>query len=109
MAGTSQLRVVAATGGVLAVVGVMAFALQGFAPTAAEPVGSAAVAGAQVADVPPAAVEDGVYPGAAAILEEHNVRVIAGDGHILFADCALPPVGNVGVMKVRTTEEIGPD
>jgi hypothetical protein len=110
MAGTSRLRVLAATGGVLAVVGMTAFAVQGLGPAAAaDPAGSMAAAAPQAADAPPAAVEDGVYPGAAAILAEHNVRVIAGDGHILYADCALPPVGNVGVMKVRTTEEIGPD
>ncbi|WP_186315878.1 FG-GAP-like repeat-containing protein [Catellatospora sichuanensis] len=61
---------------------------------------------------PPAAslVEDGAYPGAAAILATQNVRLLAGDGHIIIADCATPPSGGFGVLKVYTTDEtIGAD
>ncbi|MFY1668879.1 hypothetical protein ACN27G_02810 [Plantactinospora sp. WMMB334] len=54
-------------------------------------------------------VEHFGYPDAAAILASLNVRLVSGDGHILLADCATPPVGNVGVVKVWTTEQIGPD
>jgi hypothetical protein len=49
------------------------------------------------------------YPGAADILERLQVRLISGDGHILLADCDTPPVDNVGVIQVWTTEPIGPD
>jgi hypothetical protein len=48
------------------------------------------------------------HPGAAEILQQHGVTLLAGDGHVLFADCATPPDGDMGVVRVRTTEEIGP-
>ena len=54
-------------------------------------------------------VEDFAYPGAAAILASLNVRLISGDGHIVLADCATPPVDNVSVIKVWTTEQVGSD
>lgn len=54
-------------------------------------------------------VEDFSYPGAAAILSDFNVKLISGDGHILFADCATTPVDNIGVIKVWTTEQVGAD
>jgi hypothetical protein len=53
-------------------------------------------------------VEDFGYPGAADILASLHVRLISGDGHIVLADCATPPVNNIGVIKVWTTEQIGP-
>src|SRR3954451_12363058 len=53
-------------------------------------------------------VEDGSYPDAAAIEGAQHIKLISGDGHILFADCATPPVNDIGVLKVRTTEQIGP-
>ncbi|MDP9791508.1 hypothetical protein J2S43_000020 [Catenuloplanes nepalensis] len=59
-------------------------------------------------DPQPSVVEMGAYPGAAAILEQFSIRLLRGDGHIVWADCATPPVDNVGVIKVRTTEPIGP-
>jgi hypothetical protein len=77
--------------------------------------GVAAAAGAlgRGGDLPPdepdSIVEDYRYPNAEEILATHNVKLVAGDGHILFADCASPVVDNIGVIKVRTTEEIGPD
>jgi Trypsin len=58
-------------------------------------------------DASVAIVEDFSYPGAAAILASLNVRLISGDGHILLADCATPPVEGVGVIKVWTTEQVG--
>lgn len=61
-------------------------------------------------DEPPSIVEDFSYPGAAEILAEQKVKLISGDGHILIADCATPPVNNIGLLKVYTTDEtIGAD
>lgn len=58
----------------------------------------------------PSLVDDGAYPGAAQILTEQNVQLIAGDGHVVLADCATPPVGDIGLLKVYTTDEtIGAD
>jgi len=54
-------------------------------------------------------VERFSYPGAEAIFESMNVRLISGDGHILLADCDTTPVNQVGVISVHTTEQIGPD
>ncbi|WP_246159069.1 LamG-like jellyroll fold domain-containing protein [Catellatospora sichuanensis] len=55
----------------------------------------------------PSLVDDGVYPypDAAAILAEQNVELISGDGHIVLADCTTPPVGDIGLVKVYTTDE----
>lgn len=52
-------------------------------------------------------MEDFKYPGAAAILAEQNVELISGDGHIMLADCDTPVTGDVGLIKVWTTEPIG--
>ncbi|WP_345570272.1 FG-GAP-like repeat-containing protein [Nonomuraea rosea] len=60
----------------------------------------------------PSLVDNGVhpYPGAAEILAAQNVRLISGDGHILLADCATPAQGDIGLLKVWTTDEaIGAD
>jgi hypothetical protein len=54
-------------------------------------------------------VEDFAYPQAAQILAQYNVRLVSGDGGILFADCATPPTGDIGLIKVYSTEEIGAD
>ncbi len=58
-------------------------------------------------DTPPSLVEDYAYPGAAAILANYNVTLISGDGHIIFADCATPPVENVSVIQVRSSANVG--
>ncbi|SFW90513.1 hypothetical protein [Amycolatopsis australiensis] len=58
-------------------------------------------------DTQPSLVEDYSYPGAAAIQAQYHVTLISGDGHIVFADCATPPVDNVSVMQVRSTEDVG--
>ncbi|WP_238432650.1 hypothetical protein [Micromonospora tarensis] len=52
-------------------------------------------------------VEDYTYPGAAGILASYKVELIAGDGHIVWADCSTPPTGDIGLIKVYTTELIG--
>ncbi|GAA4952108.1 hypothetical protein GCM10023334_066980 [Nonomuraea thailandensis] len=70
-----------------------------------------AAAGASAISLP-SLVDNGVYPypGAAEILEAQNVRLISGDGHILLADCATPVQGDIGLLKIRTTDEaIGAD
>ena len=41
-------------------------------------------AAAKADDGPSSLVEDFSYPGAAAILAEHQLKLFAGDGHILF-------------------------
>ncbi|WP_246159210.1 FG-GAP-like repeat-containing protein [Catellatospora sichuanensis] len=68
----------------------------GSAPAAADPIAL------------PSLVDDGVYPypDAAAILAAQNVRLISGDGHIVLADCATPPQGDIGLLKVWTTDEM---
>lgn len=61
-------------------------------------------AAADAADGPGSTVEDYSYPDAAAILASKNVKLIAGDGHLLIADCATAPVDNVSTIKVRTSD-----
>ncbi|MGW4401523.1 hypothetical protein ACWEHA_40020 [Amycolatopsis nivea] len=39
-------------------------------------------------DAPPPIVEDFDYPGADQIYAQYHIRLLKGDGHILFADCA---------------------
>ncbi|BCY13430.1 hypothetical protein [Actinoplanes sp. L3-i22] len=81
---------------VLAVLGATAIA----AKAATTPVTAAADA-----DVPPSAVEDFTYPGAATILAQKNIKLISGDGNILLVDCTTPADGDIGLLKVWTTEE----
>jgi hypothetical protein len=68
-------------------------------------------AAAEAADeAPQPLVEDFRYPGADAILAQQNVKLISGDGHIVIADCATPVEGDLGLLKVQTTDEtIGSD
>lgn len=55
-------------------------------------------------------VEDYAYPNAAEILATQNVKLISGDGHIVLVDCTTPPAGDIGLLKVYTTDEaIGAD
>jgi hypothetical protein len=39
-------------------------------------------------DVPPPIVEEYDYPGADQIYAQYQIRLLKGDGHILFTDCA---------------------
>lgn len=65
---------------------------------------------ATAADPPPsdpgAIVEDYSYPDAAKILQQQHVTLLSGDGHILLADCATPPTGDIGLINVWTTEPL---
>lgn len=61
---------------------------------------------AEVADTPQRTVEDFLYPDAERILAERNVRLISGDGHIVFVDCSTPTVGDIGLLEVWTTERV---
>ncbi|MFJ7219413.1 FG-GAP-like repeat-containing protein [Amycolatopsis sp. NPDC098790] len=70
-------------------------------------IGAAAPAMADVAptDLQTAPVEDFAYPGAADILANYGVTLISGDGHLIFADCTTAPEGNLGLIRVRTTDD----
>ena len=97
----TALGAAAATAAVVAVVGLAGIAF-GTGP------------GLTAADVPTQAngasiVEDGTYPDAAGIEAAQHITLISGDGHIVLADCATAPVNDVSVMKVWTTDQIGPD
>ncbi|WP_409493907.1 hypothetical protein [Amycolatopsis sp. cmx-11-12] len=60
-----------------------------------------------VTDAQTSLVENFAYPGADEIFTTYGVVLISGDGHIVFADCATPAEGNIGLMRVRTTESVG--
>ncbi|RAS65590.1 hypothetical protein C8D87_104137 [Lentzea atacamensis] len=82
------------------------------AVTAVLAVGVVAVSGVWVAsagessaaDEQQSLVEDFAYPGAARILAEDNVKLVSGDGHIVYAPCAQQPVNGIGVIEVRSTD-----
>lgn len=57
------------------------FGLLGGLATFSSPVGAGA------AESPPPIEEDYVYPFAAQIERDRGIKLIKGDGHILFADC----------------------
>lgn len=65
---------------------------------------AAAVLQEDNADGPSSLVEDFAYPGADQI---HDVKLISGDGHIVYADCATTPVDGIGVLKVYTSRDLG--
>jgi hypothetical protein len=89
--------------------------LGGFAAAAGAMVAASLVFGslahADDADPSPSSlVENFAYPNAAQVLAQQNVKLITGDGHILIADCATPVQGDIGLLKVYTTDEtIGAD
>jgi hypothetical protein len=69
--------------------------------------GTAAAASSQAAAEPETSrsvVEDFTYPGAAQILAEKNVKLTTGDGHIVLAVCGTPPVGDIGLIEVYTSD-----
>ena len=66
----------------------------------------AAGAAAPAAGVDESIIEDYAYPGAAEIEAADHVTLISGDGHILFADCATPPTGEIGLIEVQTTDPV---
>jgi hypothetical protein len=59
---------------------------------------------AATADEMPPIIETFEYPNAEQIFQRTGVRLVRGDGHVVIADCQTPPVNNLGVIKVRTTE-----
>ncbi|MEU5261471.1 RICIN domain-containing protein [Amycolatopsis sp. NPDC021455] len=59
------------------------------------------------ADGQPSLVEDFGYPGADRIFADTGVKLISGDGHILFADCATPRTGDIGLLQVHSSESVG--
>ncbi|WP_370969350.1 hypothetical protein [Amycolatopsis sp. cg9] len=70
--------------------------------TAAALVAGPTAATAAADDTPPPIVEDYDYPGADQIFAEHGIRLLKGDGHILFADCATS--GNRVEVWSRTND-----
>jgi hypothetical protein len=103
------LPMLAVTGAALAVV-----AIGGGLAKAATVAGGASLPRSVPADVPGqdnggSIVEDGSYPNAAQIEQAENIVLISGDGHIVLADCSTSPQHNVGVMRVWTTDQIGPN
>src|SRR4051794_32101688 len=91
-------------GAVLVVAGVALGVLAGVGLTRGNAAGAAA---ASAPDDGRPIEEDYSYPGAADILAKYHVKLISGDGHILFADCATPPTGDIGLIKVRTNDQAG--
>lgn len=49
------------------------------------------------------AVENFSYPNAAEILENQKIKVISGNGGLMLADCATPPTGAYGYIRVRSS------
>jgi hypothetical protein len=92
----SRSSVPRGSAGVAAIVGVASLA------------GAALFAGSATAADPPTeqplAVERFNYPGSKDILNSHKVNLISGDGHIVLADCAAAPTGDIGLIKARTTD-----
>jgi hypothetical protein len=69
---------------------------------------------AAAADTPPPIVEDYSYPGAKEILDEHQLELIKGDGHILFVtsikynkDGRQCATGQIQVEKSLAEEPFG--
>ena len=61
------------------------------------------------ADVQQPLVEDYAYPDAARILAEDNVKLISGDGHIVYTPCVQQPQNGIGVMVVGSSDlSVGP-
>ncbi|GAA2546402.1 hypothetical protein GCM10010435_14560 [Winogradskya consettensis] len=57
-----------------------------------------------------ALAENFAYPGAAKLLADQNVKLLSGDGHIVAINCATAADGDIGLLKVYTTDEtIGAD
>ena len=62
---------------------------------------SAATAAAENSG-PPSIVETYSYPGADKIFADHGIRLLKGDGHILFAECSAG--GNLVQVWSRTAQ-----
>jgi len=63
------------------------------------PAGSLTTAQA-VDDDPPVAVEDGSYPGADQIFEETGLRLLKGDGHLLWIKCTSSLDDSISVERL---------
>jgi hypothetical protein len=49
-------------------------------------------------------IEDYSYPNADRYLADKNVKLVSGDGRIVIAECDDPPQGDIGVIKVYTSD-----
>ena len=70
------------------------------------PAAAQAVTSAAQADEPGATslVETFEYPAAAQILADQKIKLIKGDGHLLLVDCDKPFTGDVGYIRVRSSD-----
>lgn len=59
---------------------------------------------ATTSDKQPSSVERNAYPGKARIEAEDNVKLIAGDGHIVYVDCSTPQSGALGLIEVHSSD-----
>ncbi|MGM1065765.1 hypothetical protein, partial [Saccharothrix sp. Mg75] len=56
------------------------------------------------ADEQQSLVEDFAYPGRDRIEVEDNVKLVSGDGHVIYADCSQPPSGPVQLIEVYSSD-----
>ncbi|MEW2429688.1 hypothetical protein AB0877_16885 [Micromonospora sp. NPDC047644] len=67
-------------------------------------------AGSGAADSPPSLEEDFNYPGAAAILAEHGVKLHKGDGHVLWTGSRPMESGSPCLStEVQVEQILGPE
>jgi hypothetical protein len=88
----------AAAAAAAAIIGVTTAAAWATQETAPAPRPAAAAADNQ------SIVETFEYPNAEAILAEEGVKLVSGDGHIIHASCTTPPVNNISVIEVHTSD-----
>ncbi|MGN9814475.1 hypothetical protein ACTMUQ_03890 [Streptomyces sp. SD11] len=84
--------------GVVAIGGVSTLAF------AAQPSAQRAEARAAAADVPPTAVEDFNYPGAAKVLQEQGITLKRGDGRITLTTCDPAATDQIDVWTRKSGE-----
>lgn len=78
----------------------IAVTLGAFTAYAATSADTAVPAAEAADDLPPVAVEDFAYPNADRILAEKGLKLIKGNGHLLFTECD----GSAGLIEVWTRQ-----
>ena len=93
-----------------ALTGVAAVAAAAGAVWAVTMVAPLSASASAVADEPASLVEDFKYPNADQVWADSNnqVRVISGDGHILWTDCSVPAPTGVGRISIYTSNDVAP-
>lgn len=65
---------------------------------------------AESADEQQSLVEDFGYPNRDRILQDDNVRLVSGDGHIVYTPCVQQPANGIGLIEVRSSDlSVGKD